>query len=71
MFESSYMPCPDCGASVPRIEQDSHECDPERKVSYESFLEAKDLSIELEEYLSSPEGRFALWEAEQQRLDAA
>ncbi|MEX0881672.1 MAG: hypothetical protein WEC17_02945 [Candidatus Saccharimonadales bacterium] len=65
------MPCPDCGASVEQTEADDHVCDSERRINYEAFLEAKELTRELEDYFDSPDGRFALWEAEQQRLDDA
>ena len=39
MFDSlpqpAFMPCPRCGASVPRGGQDEHVCDEEERLTYE------------------------------------
>lgn len=65
-----YMPCPDCGASVAAEVRDRHACDSEVRISYELFQLREDVAgmgREIDAYLASPEGQFALWEAERRR----
>jgi hypothetical protein len=69
-FQPAHMPCPDCGAGVPRAEAAGHECDPERLLDYRLFQLRDDiagLDGALTDYLGSPEGRFAAWLAERER----
>ena len=68
--EPRFMPCPDCGASVPRAERDEHECEPDRLLDYRVVTlrpELERLESEFETYLNTPQGRFAAWDAEQRR----
>jgi hypothetical protein len=67
---SSYMPCPECGASVAAGEMDEHSCDPERHVEYQLFQlrgEMIGFDVALSDWLDSPHGRFAQWLAERGR----
>jgi formate dehydrogenase maturation protein FdhE len=60
-FQSRYMPCPECGASVDHVEAEAHACEQERRVSYQLFQlrdEVARFDAELAEYLASPRGRF-------------
>lgn len=74
MFSSlpqpSHLPCPDCGESVLVALRHDHACDEERRLSYRVFQHRAELDAleeEIEAYLESPEGQFALWEAERRR----
>lgn len=63
----SHMPCPECGASVLKIERASHVCDVERRLDYEMFRlrgEIGDFEPELGVWLESPQGRFASYLAQ-------
>lgn len=65
-----FMPCPECGASVAVAAEAEHACDPERRVDYELFqlrAETASLDAEIEDYFSSPRGRFEQWCAERDR----
>jgi len=67
------IPCPDCGASVPREEQGEHACDPAERDRFQRFqlqLEVERFDDELTSWLSSPGGRFAMFYAEWQRRAA-
>ena len=69
-LEPKYLPCPDCGASVARVEADAHVCERERWLDYQLFLHRDDverLAGELDAYFASPKGRFELWYAERER----
>jgi hypothetical protein len=61
------MPCPDCGASVPRGAGEQHICDEVQRTSYE----ADQFDTELDSWLASPSGRFAVYYAERERRLAA
>jgi hypothetical protein len=66
-LQSPYMPCPDCGASLADGDEESHVCDPERRVDFELVrLRAGILTFEYDyaAWLRTPHGRFALWLAE-------
>lgn len=72
-LQPQYMPCPECGASVLTVEMDEHVCSPERRLDYQMLqLRAEIASFELHlaAYLASPEGRFAEYYAERQRVRA-
>lgn len=73
--EPEFMPCEDCGASVPRAERESHACDEQRRLEYELFRlvksEVATFENELASYLTTPEGRFHAWYAERHRRRAA
>jgi hypothetical protein len=67
---SSHMPCPDCGASVPRAGRDEHVCEPARLLDYRMFQlreELVEFDDQLRGYLESPRGRFEQWLAERER----
>ena len=70
MFVSRFIPCPECGASIERQDNDLHECDPERRLDH--LMSQLGAEIELFEqqvvdYLDSPHGRFELWYAQRER----
>jgi endogenous inhibitor of DNA gyrase (YacG/DUF329 family) len=66
----AFMPCPKCGASVARAEQDEHVCDRERWLDYQLFVRRVDTARfedDLGVYFDSPEGRFKIWDAKRTR----
>ena len=73
-LQPQFMPCPECGASVPTAEMDTHECSQPRRLEYQLFqLRAEIASFELQlaAFLASPRGRFEAYYAERDRLRAA
>jgi hypothetical protein len=65
------MPCPDCGVSLHRAEREVHECDRDdvgRFLAFQLRHEVDAFDSQLAVYLASPQGRFAVWEAERRRL---
>jgi hypothetical protein len=65
-----HMPCNDCGASVAREERERHRCEENRRLDYLLFQHRDEIDAfdsELSCYLESPEGRFAVWDAEVHR----
>lgn len=73
-LQPQYMPCPECGASVLTAEMDEHVCSPERRLDYQMFqlrAEIASFEIHLATYLDSPQGRFAEYYAQRQRLRRA
>jgi hypothetical protein len=70
--EPAFMPCPDCGASVARGDEE-HECDRERWLDYQLFLlraGVERLEDDFGAFFESPEGRFHLGDAERRREEA-
>lgn len=70
-LQPHFMPCPECGASVPVDEIDEHRCAPERRLDYQLFQlrdEIASFELEVAEYLASVRGRFDLYYAQRQRL---
>lgn len=68
------MPCPDCGASVAREAVGQHVCDKAQRATYELFqlrLETDRFDNELNSWLETPSGRFAVYYAERERRRAA
>jgi hypothetical protein len=68
--QPAFMPCPDCGASVPREAHGEHVCDEVQRTSYELFqvrIEADRFDSELARWLASPAGLFAVYYAERER----
>ncbi len=68
-----YMPCPDCGASVPQVEREAHVCEEERWVTFQLFQlreEVEAFEAGLARYLDSPAGRFEAWYAQRRRGSA-
>ena len=66
----AFMPCTECGASVPQGKEEAHRCDPERRLDYVMFQlrsEVQAFDRRLGEYLDSPRGRFEQWDAERRR----
>ena len=64
------MPCPECGASVARDEDEEHVCNPEDLLDYAVFQlreEIEGFDEEITDYLDTPRGRFEAWEAERRR----
>ena len=73
-LQPQFMPCPECGASVPTAEMDAHRCSEERRLDYQLFRlrgEVAAFEIQLAAYLASPRGRFDQYYAERQRLRTA
>jgi hypothetical protein len=69
--QPSYMPCEECGASLPFGAGDEHVCSEQRRLEYQLFqLRAELAAFEAQfaAYLESPQGRFELWYAERERL---
>ncbi len=67
-----FMPCPQCGASVAVARETAHVCDPNRRIDFELFqlrVEISGLDSEIEEYLSSSQGRFEQWYADHERRE--
>ena len=65
-----FMPCPRCGASVAVAREATHVCDANRRIDFELFqlrAEISGLDSEIEEYLSSAQGRFEQWYADHER----
>jgi endogenous inhibitor of DNA gyrase (YacG/DUF329 family) len=68
--EPAFMPCPECGASVARTEQDEHVCERERWLDYQLFVQRAKVARfdeDLAAYFDSPEGRLRVREAERGR----
>jgi hypothetical protein len=68
--QPTHVPCPDCGASVPREEVGAHECEEERRLDFVVLQlrdELEQFEDELGAWLDSPAGRFATWLAERDR----
>lgn len=68
--QPAYMPCAECGASVPVGAHDEHVCSEERRLAYELFKHRAELAAfedEFAAYLESAHGRFELWYAERDR----
>ena len=64
MFDSRFMPCQDCGASVDRTGTAGHECAPERRADYQMFglrEEVAQLEAGIHRYLATATGRFESW----------
>jgi hypothetical protein len=73
MYQSRFMPCPDCGASLDQDERDDHICERERWLDYQIFQlrdEIAGLNGELAVYLASLPGKFEVWYAERERKRA-
>ena len=65
-----HMPCPDCGASVPVKGEVEHVCEETRKLDFrilELRGEIEGFDGDLEQWLDTPQGRFARWLAERDR----
>ena len=72
--QPAFMPCPSCGASVPRGGQDEHVCDEAQRTAYEVLqvrLESDRFEAELAQWLTTPSGRFAVFYAARERRLAA
>lgn len=71
--QPAHMPCPDCGASVPRAEHGEHVCEPDQRERFQLFqvrLELEQFDGELTSWLATPSGRFAVFYAARQRRAA-
>ena len=72
--QPAFMPCEECGASVPLGARAEHVCSEQRRHAYELFKLRAELSAfddQLAAYLASPHGRFELWYAERERRKRA
>ncbi len=71
-FQSTHMPCDECGASLAHDEREGHACERERWLDYQVTqrqAELEGFELELGYYLQSPRGRFELWYAERERSE--
>jgi hypothetical protein len=72
--QPAHLPCPACGASVPREAGVAHVCDEVERRAFELFqvrMEADRFDAELVRWLGSPQGRFSVFYAERERRRAA
>ena len=73
--QSRYTPCPDCGAPVPVDEEaGAHECERQRYVEYQMLLLRLQIAAfeqQFNDWLHTPNGRFAAYYAARERLIAA
>jgi hypothetical protein len=71
--QSRYMPCPECGASVDRVEAAAHACDAEQLLDFRLFQLREEIAAfdaQLAAWRASARGRFAAWLAERERRAA-
>jgi hypothetical protein len=72
--QSQYTPCPDCGAPVLTDEETVHRCDRQRYVDYQMLVLRLQISAfeqQFNDWLHTPQGRFATYYAARQRLRVA
>jgi hypothetical protein len=65
-----HLPCPECGATVARGDDEGHECEDERRLDFRVFQLRDEVELfdgELAAWLESPAGRFAAWLAARDR----
>jgi hypothetical protein len=68
--QPAFMPCEQCGASLPVAARDEHICSEQRRLEYRLFqlrAEVEAFEAQLGAYLESPRGRYELWYAERER----
>jgi hypothetical protein len=68
--EPAFMPCPGCGASVARSDEEEHVCERERWLEYQLFVRREEIErfeADVAAWFDSPEGRFQVWDAERRR----
>ena len=68
--QSPFMPCTECGESVERAAAESHICEAERLLDFRLFQLREEIAAfekEFAAWLSSANGRFALWIAARDR----
>ena len=68
--QPAYMPCEECGASLPVGARDEHVCSEQRLLAFRLFqlrVELAAFEDQFAAYLESPQGRFELWYAERER----
>jgi hypothetical protein len=69
--QSQYQPCPDCGAPIALEETEEHSCEQRRFVEYQMLLlrpEIVAFEDELACWLRTPQGRFARYYAQRERM---
>jgi hypothetical protein len=69
-----FMTCSDCGENVPWARTGDHECDQERRISFQvtqARPQIERFDQELARYLETARGKFELWYAERTRLRGA
>ena len=68
--DHEYMSCERCGMSLSPDESKTHVCDAERRARFEAFQVRNglaELDRQLDVFLESPAGRFAVYYAERER----
>jgi hypothetical protein len=68
--QPAYMPCEECGASLPVSARDNHVCSEQRRLAYRLFQLRAELAAfegQFAAWVESPQGRFELWYAERER----
>jgi hypothetical protein len=63
----TFAACPECGEALHRDERDEHRCDEARQVEAAVQRGLTAFERELEAWLGTPGGRFAVWLAERDR----
>jgi hypothetical protein len=72
--QSQFRPCPECGAPVLTEEETVHRCERQRYVEYQMLLLRLQISAfeqQLNDWLLTPQGRFAAYYAARQRFHIA
>jgi hypothetical protein len=72
--QPTYKPCSECGVAVVLAREEEHVCQEARRLDHQMTLlrpELARLEDEIEAFLASPQGAFALWCAERDRLTHA
>lgn len=65
-----YLDCPDCGTSVPRLSDAPHRCDDRHRRDHldrATSDAAAAFEAEFARFLETPQGRFAVYDAERTR----
>jgi hypothetical protein len=68
--QPTHVPCPECGASIPRGERDNHACDEAQRIRHELFqlrAEVNRFEGDFAAWLKTNAGRFAVFYAAWQR----
>jgi hypothetical protein len=72
--QSQYSACPECGAPVLTEEETVHRCELQRYVEYQMLVLRLQISAfeqQFNDWLHTPQGRFAAYYAARQRLRVA
>jgi hypothetical protein len=68
--QPAHMPCPECGASIPRGQHSEHACDEAQRIRYELFQlreEVERFESDFGAWLKTDAGRFEVFYAAHRR----